>query len=27
VGELRRGFAALIDLGEEIRVHWIDDYE
>ena len=23
VGELRRGFAALIDLGEEIRVHWI----
>jgi Icc-related predicted phosphoesterase len=23
VGELRQGFAALIDLGEEIRVHWI----
>ena len=23
VGELRRGFAALIILGEEIRVHWI----
>ena len=23
VGELRRGFGALIDLGETIRVHWI----